>query len=90
VPEEGAESLAADFPQLSFRSEPAHQEAFVRLGPGGQTSASQWQLVSESLHEWAGERGVQPSELGVRITYLATPPRTERSVPGCDFAVPLR
>jgi DNA-binding transcriptional MerR regulator len=90
VPEERVESLAADFPGLSFRSEPAHEEAFVNLGPGGQTSASQWQLVSESLHAWATARGAQPSELGVRITYLATPPRTESSVPDCDIAVPFR
>ena len=38
---------------------------------------------------WPARRGVQPSELGVRITYLATPPITD-SVPDCDFALPLR
>jgi DNA-binding transcriptional MerR regulator len=61
----------------------------ILLGPGGQVSAPQWQLISESLHTWGGERDVQPSELGVRITYLATPPRTSDSVPDCDFAVPF-
>jgi hypothetical protein len=35
------------------------------------------------------ERGIQPSEFGVRITYLATPPRTKESVPDCDFVVPF-
>jgi len=30
---------------------------------------------------------MQPNELGVRITYLAPPPRTEGSAPDCDFAV---
>jgi DNA-binding transcriptional MerR regulator len=89
VPDEQAEALAAAFPELSLRTEPAHEEAFVDLGPGGHTSVPQWRLVSESLRAWGDERGVQPSDLGNRITYLATPPRTEDSVPDCDFAVPL-
>lgn len=90
VPDEQAEALAAAFPGLSLRTEPAHQEAFVELGPYGQASGPQWQLLSESLHSWGVERGVQPSDLGARITYLATPSGTEDSVPDCDFAVPLR
>jgi DNA-binding transcriptional MerR regulator len=48
-----AEALAVAFPELSLRSEPAHQEAFVDLGPYGQTSGPQWQLLSESLRELA-------------------------------------
>jgi DNA-binding transcriptional MerR regulator len=90
VPEEQAETLAAAFPELSLRTEPAHQEAFIELGPGGEISASQWQLVWESLHAWGTERGVEASELGGRVTYRATPPITKDSVPDCDFAVPLR
>jgi len=90
VPDDQAEALAAAFPELSLRTEPTHQEAFVNLGPGGQTSAPQWQLISESFHTWGDERGVQPSDLGVRITYLATPPITSDSMPDCDFAIPLR
>jgi len=53
-------------------------------------SAAQWQLVSEALHAWGAERERQPSELGVRVTFLTTPPVTSQSVPDCDFAVPLR
>jgi hypothetical protein len=90
VPEEQAETLAAAFPELSLRTEPAHQEAFIELGPGGEISAPQWQLVWESLHAWGTERGVEASELGGRVTYRATPPITKDSVPDCDFAVPLR
>jgi DNA-binding transcriptional MerR regulator len=89
VPAEQAEALAADFPELSLRTEAAHREAFVDIGPGGQTSVAQWQLVWESLHAWGDGRGIQPSELGSRITYLATPPRTAESVPDCDFAIPF-
>jgi hypothetical protein len=66
VPDERAEVLATQFPELSLRTEPAHREAFVNIGPGGQTSTVQWQLVSESLHTWGKERGVEPYDLGVR------------------------
>jgi len=89
VPSEQAEAIAAGFPGLSLRTEPAHQEAFVEIGSGGQTTAPQWQLIWDSLRAWGDGRGIQPTELGSRITYLATPPRTSESVPDCDFAVPF-
>jgi DNA-binding transcriptional MerR regulator len=89
VPGDLAEALAAEFPELNLRTEPAHREAFVSLGPAGQIALAQWQLVSESLHAWAGENGVHPSELGARVTYLASTPVTEDSAPDCDFAVPV-
>jgi hypothetical protein len=89
VPDEEAEVLATQFPEFSLRTEPAHREAFVNIGPGGQTSTVQWQLVSESLQTWGQERGVEPSDLGVRITYFAPPPRADDSAPDCDFAVPF-
>lgn len=89
IPDEEAKELAKQFPELTLRTEPAHHEAFVNLGPGGQTSAAEWQLLSESLHTWGEERRVEPNGLGVRITYLAPPPRTQDSVPDCDFAVPF-
>jgi hypothetical protein len=38
---------------------------------------------------WREESGVEPVDLGVRITYLVPPPRTEDSVPDCDVAVPF-
>jgi DNA-binding transcriptional MerR regulator len=90
VPEAEAEEIAAGFPELTLRTERAHEEAYVHLGPGGQLSGPQWQLVSESLHAWGAEKDRQPSDLGVRVTFLAIPPRTAESVPDCDFAVPLR
>ena len=89
VPGDRAEALAAEFPELKLRTEPAHREAFVHLGPGGQIGAAQWQLVSESLRAWASEHGAHPSELGVRVTFLANVPVTEGSEPDCDFAVPV-
>jgi DNA-binding transcriptional MerR regulator len=96
VPAAEAEELAEQFPELTLRVEPAHREAYVGLGPGGQISPARWQLVDEALRSWAGARGIDPKQLsltpedlGVRITYLASPPITETSAPDCDFAVPF-
>ena len=88
MPAEQAEELAALYPELTLRSEPAHEEAFVHLGET-QLSGAQWQLVSESLHDWSAAEGRMPSDLGVRLTYLAEPPITPDSRPEIDFAVPL-
>ncbi|HEY1670051.1 MAG TPA: MerR family transcriptional regulator [Trebonia sp.] len=96
VPAAEAEALAAQFPELTLRAEPAHREAYVDLGPGDQIDATQWQLADEALRRWAGDQGIDdkhlsltPADLGVRVTYLATPPVTDKSVPDCDFAVPF-
>ncbi len=89
VPDDQADQLAADFPGLELRTEPAHREAFVRLGTA-QLTATQWQLVSETLHAWGAEHGQLPSPLGVRVTFTAPPVVTADSRPDCDFAVPLR
>jgi hypothetical protein len=54
------------------------------------------QLASEALRAWAEENDLnpedltlKPEDLGMRITYLASGPVTETSVPDCDFAVPF-
>ena len=92
VPDAGAEALAAQFPGLTLRVEPAHREAYIDLGPGGQADAAQWQLVDETLRAWAHEQGLdpeqlslKPEDLGVRITYLMN--ESARTT-DCDFAVP--
>lgn len=91
VPDERAEELAGHYPELSLRSEPAHREAFVHLGPGLQVSPAQWQLVSESMQAWAEGHAVRPSDLGMRVTYVWSHPRVDETRgPDCDFAVPLQ
>jgi hypothetical protein len=40
VPEGEADELAAGFPEFSLRTEPAHEEAFVHVGPGNQMTFS--------------------------------------------------
>ena len=89
VPPDQAEALAAAVPELQLRTEPEHEEAFIHLGSGGQTTPAQWQLVSETMRAWAYQHAAQPSDLGLRITYSAPSPVTETSWPDCDFAVPL-
>ena len=57
VPVAEGKALAAQYPELNLRTEPAHREAFVALPAGGRADPVQWQLASEALHAWAGERG---------------------------------
>jgi MerR HTH family regulatory protein len=85
--ESQGEELAARFPGLAFGVEPAHKEAFVSLG-NAEVSAAQWLLVASTLIAWVGEQHQLPSELGVRLTHLAEPPRTDGG-PDIDFAVAL-
>jgi DNA-binding transcriptional MerR regulator len=98
VPAAQAESLASHYPELSLRTEPAHREAFVALPDGPGDEAVHWQLATESLQAWAqeqeqeheGERlALTPEDLGLRITYLLSPPGTKESVPYRDMAVPF-
>ena len=93
VPQAQAHALAKHYPELTLRTEPAHQEAFVALP--ARYGAVQWQLAMESLDAWVqeqeqeheGERlALTPEDLGARMTYLATGPVTD---PDCDFAVPF-
>ena len=98
VPVSEAEGLAAQFPELTLRVEPAHREAHIDFGPwrGGPASPAQWQLADEALRSWAEAQGIDPKQLsltpqdlGVRITYLSSGPPSETSAPDCDFAVPF-
>lgn len=42
VPDEGADVLASQFPEFTLRREPAHQEAFIKPSPRGETNTVQW------------------------------------------------
>ncbi len=86
-----AMALAARYPELSLRTEPAHREAFVEIAAGARGNpGAQWPLVSEALIAWAEEHGIDAGlDRGVRITYLYSDPVTATSVPDCDFAVPF-
>jgi DNA-binding transcriptional MerR regulator len=90
VPQELAGQLAAGFPGLTLRTEPAHQEAYVELGQN--PTAAQSQLVSDSALAWVAEQQRQPSDLPLRVTLLHTATRVTdaRTRAGSDFAIPLR
>lgn len=91
VPQDLTGQLAASFPGLTLRTEPAHQEACIHLAQDPLTAA-QSQLLSDSFTAWAAEQQRQPSDLPLRVTLLATTaPVTDASRRGgSDFALPLR
>jgi DNA-binding transcriptional MerR regulator len=91
VPQTQAHALAEQYPDLTLRTEPAHREAFVAIPVG--IAAADFELAVESLQAWEREQGIEderltinPGDLGMRITYFATGPVTETSVPDCDVA----
>jgi DNA-binding transcriptional MerR regulator len=90
VPAGEAGRLALEVPERVLRNEPAHREAFIDLGPGGQPEPAQWQLIAQSLQTRAQEHRVQPTELGPRITYPADATVPEGQGPDCDFALPIK
>jgi DNA-binding transcriptional MerR regulator len=90
VPQDQVGQLAASLPGLTLRTEPAHQEAYVHLDQDA--TEAQWQAAGDSALAWAAEQQRQPSDLGLRVTLLATTaPVTDASRRGgSDFALPLR
>ena len=90
VPQDLAGQLAASFPGLTLRTEPAHQEAYVHLDQDA--TEAQWQAAGDSALAWAAGQQRQPSDLPPRVTLLTTTaPVTDTSKRGgSDFAVPLR
>ena len=52
VPQDLAGQLAASFPGLTLRTEPAHQEAYVHLDQDA--TAAQWQLARGLGHGLGG------------------------------------
>lgn len=84
------EELATRYPELTLRTEQAHEEALIHMGAALQISGAQWQIASESLRSWSGAEHRMPSDLGLRVTYLVRPPITPDSQPEIDFAMPLR
>jgi hypothetical protein len=91
VPQDLAGQLAASFPGLTLRTEPAHQEAYIHLPPDPLTAAQE-QLLSDSFTAWTAEQQRQPSDLPLRVTLLTTtaPVTDAGRRGGSDFALPLR
>ena len=91
VPQDLAGQLAASFPGLTLRAEPAHQEAYIQL-PQEPLTAAQEQLIGDSFTAWTAEQQRQSSDLPLRVTLRTTAaPVTDASKrDGTDIALPLR
>jgi len=90
VPPDQAEALAASCPELTLRVEPAHEEAFVKMGDG-QTDGAEWQVVSRSLEAWSEQQpdlrpAIGMAELGLRMTFLPSEVGQDTYQ---DFAIPF-
>jgi DNA-binding transcriptional MerR regulator len=86
VPGEQAAEQARRFPELTLRTDPAHQEAFVHL-PSAEEAGRQWLPVTQAMETWAEGHHRQPAGW---IRQLLIWPRTSPGYgPECDFAVPL-
>jgi DNA-binding transcriptional MerR regulator len=87
VPDEKADELAAQFPDLALRTEAAHQEAFVHLG---QLSPDRPQLapIVEGLINWIIAQQRQPSG-GLRQVLIANPASGGRG-PDQEWAFAVR
>jgi DNA-binding transcriptional MerR regulator len=91
VPADQAEALAAHYPELTLRTEPAHAEAYVHLGDPNAVPP-RWQLIGETMQAWAVGRGLQETDragdLPPRVTFRRHPPGTTPVTADCDYAVP--
>jgi DNA-binding transcriptional MerR regulator len=86
VPADQAAELAAQFPDLTLRTDPAHEEAYVRL-PSAAEAGERWLPVMQAMEAWGEAHHRQPAG-GIRQLLLW--PRTSPGYgPECDFAVPL-
>lgn len=89
VPADQAEEIAARFPDLTLRTEPAHQEAFIRRRtPSALASGSEAELALQELRTWAVENRREASG-GIRML-LVRNPANGAAGPDTQFTVPLR
>ena len=82
-----AEELADRLPDLTLRTDPAHQEAYVHYGATSLLHAARIVLAAQSLLAWAHD---QDRELvgGLRLVYLQTGDGSAGL--DCDVAAPVR
>ncbi|WP_410574828.1 MerR family transcriptional regulator [Amycolatopsis sp. cmx-4-61] len=89
VPDDRAAEIAAGFPDLTLRTEPAHQEAFVRQEtPGPWAGANQVEVAVGALFAWASRQHRQPAG-GVRGV-LVPDPAHRGTGPYVEVALSLR
>ncbi|HTJ65968.1 MAG TPA: MerR family transcriptional regulator [Actinospica sp.] len=87
VADEHAQDLAHRFPDLTLRTDPAHQEAYVHYGATTLLHAARIVLAAQSLLAWARDQDRQT--VGpLRLVYLEAD--GEGTIPDCDVSVPLK
>jgi len=89
VPGDQAAAIAARFPDLTLRTEPAHQEAFIHLGQQHPTGA-EWQAVGEALYGWLLQHHRKPNGGTRMILIPGTGDPSASRGPDFDLAVALR
>lgn len=82
-----ADEVAAAYPELEVRVEPAHDEAVVELGSAAGLDTSSFEVAADGLVALVVSMGRSPSALGPRVGFLAL--EGNRTAPDCDFALPL-
>ena len=102
VPQAEARALAEHYPELTLANRTGASRGVRRATKLVRTGSESSGALAARCRVTAGLGGAgagasrvsvfQPEDLGLRITYLATGPVTETSVPDdyCDFAVPFR
>ena len=86
VPPGQAAELAAGFPELTLRTDPAHPEAFVHL-PSAEEAGPQGPPALQAIEAWAEAHHRQPAG-GIR-QLLIWPRTSPGNGPELEFAVPL-
>jgi hypothetical protein len=88
VPDGQAAEIAARFPDLTLRTEAAHQEVFVRPDGPAMGGGAQAEIAIEAMFAWAAEQDRQTAG-GVR-SLLVFNSANPAAGPDGEFAVALR
>lgn len=90
LPEDAAEAAAARFPQFQLRTEPAHDEAFVRRGDAATWNSTDAELAFQAILDWATANAREPGG-AVRVAFIANADTTASGHgPDGEFVVPLK
>jgi hypothetical protein len=89
VPGDQAAAIAARFPDLTLRTEPAHQEAFIHLGKQ-HPSGAEWQVIGEALYGWVLDQHRKPNGGARMILIPGTGDPSASLGPDFDLAIALR
>lgn len=73
VPDADAAAGAARFPELTLRTESAHEEAFVHLPIAAQVSETESMAVIQALEGWAAGKRRQPNGACGRSSFSPRP-----------------